>query len=272
MRHDTWAYIGRTASQLLFLGLTVWIGSQMIRGVSGATIEKYCPFGGVETLIPWLNKTGTICALSTTNISILAGVLIITLLFKRVFCSHICPVGAVSEWIAVLRRRLPFKTGRVPRQYHRPLTWLKYPLLAAIIYFTVRTQELIFRELDPYYVLFTLGTAHGISDGLIGIGAFSLWIIMTLLLLGFVVPLLFCKYLCPLAACLAPVSRLGLVRISRNEETCTSCGECDAACEWGVSVSDVKTVTSVECSNCQDCIRACSEPGTLTLQMGRAKS
>jgi polyferredoxin len=272
MRNSTMAYIGRTASQLLFLGLTAWIGYRMIRGVYGATIEKYCPFGGVETLIPWLGKTGTICSLSTMNISILAAVLIMTVLFKRVFCSHICPVGAVSEWIAVVRRHLPFKTGRVPRRYHRALTWLKYPLLVAIIFFTVRTQELIFRELDPYYVLFSLGSAHGIADGPIGVGTISLWIIAGLLLLGFAVPLLFCKYLCPLAACLTPLSRLGLARVSRNEGTCTGCGECDAACEWGVSVSDVTTVSSGECSNCQDCIRACSEPGTLTLRLGGSKS
>jgi polyferredoxin len=85
----------------------------MLTGVPGATIEKYCPFGGLETLIPWLNQTGTICSLSTMNISVLAGVLFITLLYKRVFCSHICPVGALSEWTTRIGRRFVIKSWQV---------------------------------------------------------------------------------------------------------------------------------------------------------------
>lgn len=271
MRQSTWAYIFRTVSQLVFLGLTVWIAYRVFAGDKGANIERYCPFGGIETLIPWLNKKGTICSLSTLNISLMAGLLLITILFKRVFCSHICPVGAISEWLAVLRRNLPFKTGRVPRGVDRWLKPIKYVVLAVIIYFTAQTSELIFRELDPYFVLFSLGTGHGIAEGPIGVGAVSLWIIIGLLLMGLAVPLLFCRYLCPLAACLTPVSRFGAVRITRNEDTCTGCGECDEMCEWGIDVSERTVISTGECSNCQECIRACPESGTLTLNLGGGK-
>jgi polyferredoxin len=267
-RDNRWAQLGRTASQLLFLGLITWTAYRMLTGVRGATIEKYCPFGGVETLLPWLNKTGTLCSLSTLNISMLIGVVILTLLFKRVFCSHICPIGAISEWIAMLRRHLPFRTWDVPRTWDRALKWLKLPALAAILYFTYRVQELIFREVDPFYVLFTLGKGHGINEGLLGIGAISLWVMILLLLLGLVVPLLFCRYLCPFAACLVPFSRVGLARIHRDEHRCTSCGLCDKACDWGVRVSDTQTVVSGECSNCLQCIRACPVPDTLRLSIG----
>ena len=271
-RRLNWAYLSRAISQLLFLGIIIWVAQQMLAGVRGATIEKYCPFGGIETLIPWINKTGTLCSLSTMNISIMAGVLIITLLFKRVFCSHICPVGAISEWIAMLGRRVPFGHRVVARRVDRPLKWLKYPLLGVLLYFTVRVGELVFREVDPYYVLFSLGKAHGIADGPIGVGAISLWITIGLLLIGLIIPLLFCRYLCPLAACLTPFSRLGFVRIHRDEGQCTKCGECDKACDWGVSVSDVGVVSDGECSNCQECIRACPVAGVLTLRVrGRVR-
>jgi polyferredoxin len=237
---------------------------RMLSGVRGATIERYCPFGGVETLIPWINKTGTICSLSTMNISILAGVLVITVLFKRVFCSHICPMGALLEWIGLAGRKFAIGQRRIPKRLDWMLKWLKYPLLILIIFFTVKVGELIFRDFDPYYVLFTGTKGHGILT-------FGIWVTLGIIVFGAFIPLSFCKYLCPMAACLAPFGRLGFVRISRNAEKCTACGSCDAACEWGIKVSESKSVAGAECSNCQDCIRKCPEPGTLTLNLWRAK-
>lgn len=262
---------GRTVSQILFLGLTVWVGYRMLSGVRGATIEKYCPFGGVETLFPWLNKTGTLCSLSTMNISVLAGVLLITVLFKRAFCSHICPVGALSEWIAAFGGRFIIKSWRVPQRLDRRLKWLKYPVLVLLVWGSIRVGELIFREVDPYYVLFTLGRGHGIEEGVLGIGGYSLMIIVILFALNAVVFLAFCKYLCPMAACLNPLSRVGLVRVRRNPDTCIDCKKCDAACKWGVKVSDAIGVKAAECSNCQDCVRSCPVPDTLGLQIGRSQ-
>jgi polyferredoxin len=255
----------RIFSQVVFLGLTVWVMVQMLDGVRGATIEKYCPFGGVETVIPWINKTGTLCSLSTMNLSILAGVLVMTVFFKRVFCSHVCPMGTVLEWTGMLSRRFAIRSWRVPGAVDRVLKALKYPVLVVIVYFTVKVGELVFRDFDPYYVLFTAGEGHGIAT-------FGLWVTLLILIGGVVVPLSFCKYLCPLAASLAPFGRIGLLRVTRDEETCTQCGECDHACEWGINVSKVETVTSAECSNCQDCLRACPESDVLSLRIGRKRA
>ncbi len=263
---------GRTLSQLLFLSLTTWIAYQMINGVRGATIEKYCPFGGVETLIPWLNKTGTLCSLSTTNISVLAGVLLITFLYKRVFCSHICPIGSLSEWIGSLGRRYVIKSRRMPKKLDQRLMWLKYGVLGLIIWGTVTYSELIFREACPYYVLLTLGSGHGILEGVIGIGRYSLPVILAVLALGLVAPFAFCKYLCPFAACLNPFSRIGLIRIHRTPDTCVDCKRCDEACEWGVKVSEASRVTNAECTNCQNCVRRCPVPETLSLGIGGVRS
>ena len=256
---------GRIFSQALFLALTLWISIRMLAGVRGATIERYCPFGGVETLIPWINKSGTLCSLSTLNISILGGVLIITLFFKRVFCSHVCPMGTVLEWWGIASRKLAIGKKKISRSVDRVLTWLKYPLLILILVSTIVVGELVFRDFDPYYVLFSAGKGHGI-------GTYGMWVTIGILVAGLLIPLSFCKYLCPMGACLAPLGRLGWVRVSRDEDRCTHCGSCDSACEWGVTISATQSVTSAECTNCQDCIRSCPVPGTLTLGIGKAKS
>ncbi len=256
---------GRTVVQLIFLALTLWIAIRMLLGVRGATIEKYCPFGGVETLIPWLGKTGTLCSLSTTNISVLVGVLLITLLFKRVFCSHICPLGTVMEWAGIAGRKYIIGSRRIPVKLDQALTWLKYPILVVIIIATIRTEELVFRNFDPYYVLFSAGQGHAIT-------AVGVVLTLGILVVGFLIPLFFCKYLCPMGACLAPFGKAGLVRVTRDEQKCTNCGFCDSACEWGIKVSEAKTVNGAECGNCQECIRKCPVKGALFLSVGKAKS
>ena len=252
---------GRTLSQLLFLGLTVWVGIQMAMGVRGATIERYCPFGGVETLLPWLNKTGTLCSLSTLNISLFLGVLVLTVLLKRVFCSHICPMGAVFEWLGILGLNLKIARLKIPPKVDFILKGIKYPILILIIYGTYKASELVFRDFDPFYVLFSGGQGHGIAR-------YGIPITIALLAAAIVLPLSFCKYLCPFAATLAPFGRFGLTRIVRNEENCTQCKACDKACNWGVTISDKKVINSAECSNCLDCLRKCPVPGTMSLRIG----
>jgi ferredoxin len=89
---------------------------------------------------------------------------------------------------------------------------------------------------------------------------------------GDTVPLAFCKYLCPMAACLNLLSRIGLIRVRRNPDTCIDCRRCDETCQWGITVSDTARLRSAECSNCQDCVRSCPVPHTLTLHIGWNRS
>lgn len=256
---------GRTLSQALFLALTIWVGYRMIAGVKGATIERYCPFGGIETLIPWINKTGTLCSLSTVNLSVLFGLLLVTVLFKRAFCSHICPLGTVLELAGIFGRKTVMGSKRIPEKVDRVLKWVKYPLMILIVVLTVKAGDLVFRDFDPYYVLFTAGQGHGI-------GTFGMWVTLAVVALGVVLPLFFCKFLCPMGACLAPFGRFGLVKIFRNKEKCTGCGSCDKACEWGVKVSTASVISSAECTNCLECMRKCPVPESLELRIGRVQS
>lgn len=256
---------GRTLSQVFFLALTVWASFQVLQGVRGATIEKYCPFGGIETLIPWLRQQGTLCSLSTINISVLLGVVLVTLLFKRAFCSHICPLGTILEWTGALGRTWIVRSWRLPRSLDKALTWLKYPLLVLIVLLTAKYMELVFRDFDPYYVLFTAGKGHGI-------GTFGVWVLLLVLVGGVLVPLSFCRFLCPMAAVLAPLGRLGFVKIHRDAAQCVACSACDQVCKWGIEVSEGTAVSSAECSNCLDCVRSCDVPGALSLRVGGKNS
>ena len=121
--------------------------------VIGGNCERWCPFGGVEALYTYLHEGNLVCSLGTANFFILGGVLGMTLLMRRAFCGYVCPIGTISEWLHAAARRLRLPEVRVPLWLDRRLAWLKYGLLAVILWFTWQTGELIFRGFDPCYAL-----------------------------------------------------------------------------------------------------------------------
>jgi polyferredoxin len=151
------------------------------------------------------------------------------------------------------------KRPRVKAPANKWLKLTRYLVLIVALYFTYRTGELVLRGYDPFYLIFS-GFGHG-SAGVISI------IVLALTAIGaFVVPMLFCRYLCPLGAVFDPFSRIGLIKITRDETTCTMCGDCSAACPHDIPVPELKIIRERDCTNCLECLDACPEKNTLEIQ------
>jgi ferredoxin len=67
----------------------------------------------------------------------------------------------------------------------------------------------------------------------------------------------FCRWLCPLAAVLNPLSRVGLARVHRDEQSCRSCGACAKHCPMAIPVDEVRQVTAARCISCLNCLQTC---------------
>jgi polyferredoxin len=249
----------RTLVQALFLGGTVAL---MIRGLSGATpntCETYCPFGGLVALYPLLRYKAYACALTELNVALLVSTVLLALVAKKSFCGWVCPLGTLQEWLGRLGVKLFRRRFRLPSGPDRALMNLRYLVLVAIpvLTFTVWKFDLGFRAYDPFYILFTMG-GHATV-------AFSIVIVVVVLAAALLVPLLWCRYLCPMGALLDPFSRAGALRLRRDKETCTECGACDRACPHAIPVSRVTEVTARNCTNCLECVEECPVEGTLEL-------
>ncbi len=70
--------------------------------------------------------------------------LLSSLLVKKAFCSWLCPVGTVSEYLWKLGRKVFRRNFIVPKWLDMPLRGLKYILLAFFVYivFTMPAKEL----------------------------------------------------------------------------------------------------------------------------------
>lgn len=225
----------------------------------GANAELWCPFGGVEALYTYLKEGNLPCSLAVSNFYILAGVLGMTILARRVFCSYVCPLGTIYEWAYRLGRRWRLPRWKPSGAAARVLPLGKYLALVAILWFTYRTAELVFRGYDPCYVLLS---RHG-ED-------ITVWayVIAGATLVGAIftnAP--FCRWLCPLAAVLQPFSKVGILRIRRDRESCIDCERCTQVCAMQIGVHEADAVSEARCTNCLECVTSCPVPGGRTLAL-----
>ncbi len=254
----------RTAFQVLVVAAVAVTGVRHALGWSMTTIEKYCPFGGLETAYALVTRQKFTCAAGELNLALFLALILLTLLARKAFCGWVCPLGAVLEWWGRLGRRwLRFSSfdgwWRPSDRTRKVLqTVLRSVVLAAVLAATWATGELVFRGYDPYYILFS---AHGHD-----VMFWSYFILGGLLALGLAMPMAWCKYLCPLGAALWPASKPGLLRLRRSPDHCTECGACDDACPQSLPVSSVMEVRSGECTLCFECTAACPVAGALELR------
>ena len=249
------AFPTRRIVQAAFLGVTL-AGVFVVRG----NAERWCPFGGVEALYTYWTDGNLICSLGVSNFFALAGLLVSVLVLRRAFCGYLCPIGTVSEWLSRLSRRLGLRPVRVPPTADRVLSLLKYGVLGVVLYATWRAGELLFRGWDPCYALLS---RHG-ED----ITAWAYVVSAAIVVGSLAVAVPFCRWLCPLAAAVNPLSRFGLARVKRDAAACTACGACSAACPMAIPVSELREVRAARCTSCLECIAACPVSGRGALAWG----
>lgn len=237
----------RTSFQVGFLAL---IAFGLYQGVN---CEAWCPFGGVELLTRWIPEGTLICSLASSNLFVIAALLGLTLIARRAFCGWICPLGALGEWSGRLGERWFGPRRDVSPRVDAVLSLGKYGVLAVILGMTYATGELFFRAFDPCYALISL---HGHE-----ITAAAYVVLGGLVVGSLFVHVPFCRWLCPLAAVLNPLSRFGLLRIAKNPDSCSGCALCDKACPMRIPVSKVDQVTHARCIACLECSTGCPRKG-----------
>lgn len=167
-----------------------------------------------------------------------------TLFWGRVFCSSLCPFGALQDFITRFfpNRALPrsWRQIKVPQWLHDRALYIKYAVLALIVVSALMQSNIsIFQYFEPF------GTLFFFSPSIL------LWSILIAIVLGCVlIERFYCRYLCPLGAALGLVSLLSPLRIKRVPQ-CTLCKVCEHACPTGAIRGPL--IDFKECVRCDIC-------------------
>lgn len=264
----------RPAIQILFFIIILVISiSKALREagiqlLSNISLHAVCPFGGVETLYSYFTTGDFIQKIHSSNIILMYAVLFLTLLFGPVFCGWVCPFGTFQEYIGKIGRKIFGEKYNhfIPKKIDKVLRYLRYVVLALVIYNTAATANLIFQNVDPYYALFNMFTGEVAITAYIVLG-----VVIIASLFG---ERPFCKYACPFGATLGIFNLFRIFKIKRNKNTCVNCKLCDNACPMNIEVSKSKTVYNHQCISCLKCTseNACPMKDTVELRIGVSKN
>ncbi len=210
---------------------------------------------------------GTMLSSGTLYLGLLwAGVIVaITLVFGRVFCSWICPLGIMNTLFSSILPKAKSDAAKMAENRPRRLYTLKYYLLAFFIV-SAAFGSLQIGLLDPICLItrsFTVSlfpAAHEVWSGAYSEVNFSWgWVVgfifIAVLVANRFIPRFWCRALCPLGALLGVLSRFSLFRIHRNIDNCTNCNKCVEVCD-GAAEPQATTKQS-ECLMCMNCVADC---------------
>ena len=277
---DRSATFWRRVVQLGFAALTVGLGYLFIRFVHQAQagvevtqtrppgVEAFLPISGMLGLRHWV-ESGSLNTIHPASVVLFLAIVATAFLAKKGFCSWVCPVGTLSEGLALLGERLLGRNLRLPRWLDVPLRAIKYAFLGFFLWIVGMVPSAALGR-------FLYADYHRVADVktylfFAEITPLALQVVVGLLIGSFFVRGLWCRYLCPYGALLGIVGWLSPARIRRDPEQCTGCRSCTAACPQQLPVHTSLAITSVECTACHTCVDACPKGQTLALAVGRRR-
>jgi len=263
----------RTVIQIFFFVLIALISINHTLAESGAgipflssaSLHALCPFGGVVSIYQYATTGTFVQKIHDSSFILMIVGFLLALLFGPVFCGWVCPFGTIQEWFGKIGQKI-FKKRRynhfIPAKIDRWLRYLRYLVLAWVIYMTASSGTLIFAEIDPYHALFSLWSSEVAIGGVI--------VLALTLLASLFVERPWCKYACPYGAVLGLFNLFRIFSIRRSPGTCRLDGACDITCPMNIKVSEKTLIRDHQCITCLKCTseNICPAAGTVELTAG----
>jgi polyferredoxin len=271
----------RLAIQTAFAALNLWLGAQFYlwvrfyeRGGAGlyvprpAGAEGWLPIAGLMNL-KILLFTGHVPLIHPAAMFLLISFLLMSLLAKKAFCSWLCPVGAFSEQLGKLGRKLFRRRFYLPRWIDIPLRGLKYLLLGFFVFFIGMMSAPMLEQFmqTPYGLIADVKMLNFFR----GMSETAAIVLIALVALSVLIENFWCRYLCPYGALMGLVSLLSPLKIRRNAQTCIDCGKCAKACPAALPVDKLVQIRTVECMACMACVASCPAEGALQFSLAPSR-
>jgi len=236
--------------------------------------------GTLHSYLGWMAKIQFLPAVLALNVIVVVALIALTLVFGRIYCSVICPLGVMQDIIAKV-----FTRRKNPYTYSPAKSILRYAVLALFVIALVAGFSSIAALVAPYssygriaqnilqpaYIginnLLAMAAEHYESYAFyereIWIRSMPTLIIaaVTLVAVGILAwrnGRTYCNTICPVGTILGLVARFSLFKVNIDTDKCKNCRKCEKNCK--ASCIDIKnhTVDYSRCVACGNCLKECN--------------
>ena len=234
--------------------------------------------GTLHHWLSWMAKIQFLPAVMALNVVVVVALIALTLVFGRIYCSVICPLGVFQDLLARLRRK------KNKYSYSKEVKWLRYPVLAVFVLAGVAGIGSLFQLLAPYSAYGRIATMifqpiWKLGNNLLAMVAermdsyafytIDTWmrslpvLIITAVTLVVLVVLAwrggrtYCNTICPVGTILSFFARFSWLKIRFDEEKCKNCSLCSKNCKAACIDFKSHTVDYSRCVACGNCIDSC---------------
>ena len=240
----------------------------------------FLDFSGVmHGYLGWVAKIQLIPAVLAFNVAVVLLLVVLTLVFGRIYCSVVCPLGIMQDLLSSLRRK------RLRYRFSPEKRLLRYTLLAVFCLCLALGLGSAVALLEPYSaygriaqnllqplwvagnnVLASVAERHDSY----AFYTVDVWVrsVPTLLIAAVTLVAVgamalhggrsYCNTICPVGTLLGLVSRFSLLKICLDPERCRQCGKCERSCKAACIDVKHKTVDHSRCVVCGNCLEQCA--------------
>lgn len=238
--------------------------------------------GTLHAWFGWMAKVQLLPAVLAVNAGVVAALVLLTLLFGRVYCSVICPLGVFQDVVsraAARRRKNRFR-------YSRALSWLRYGILVLFLVALAAHFKPVSNLLAPYsaygrivsnlfaplylwgnnllaYLAERAGSYAFYTVDVWVKGAATLAVaavtFIVLAVLAWRNGRTYCNTVCPVGTILGLVSRFAVFKPRIDASKCNGCGLCARNCKASCIDAKAHRIDYSRCVACMDCLGKCRQ-------------
>lgn len=237
--------------------------------------------GGLHVYLSWMEKIQLLPAVLSLNIGAVLFVLALTVLFGRVYCSVICPMGVFQDFVNRIatkfkKRRFVFTSEkRVTR-----LVILGVFVVAAIFFMPVASLiapysaygRMVNSLLQPVYLwIHNIGASIAEHYDSYALYSVDVWfkggVTLVVAIVTFIVVSIwswksgrgYCNTVCPVGTVLGLISTKSVFKIKIDANKCVNCSLCEKTCKAQAIDYKAHTVDYSRCVSCFNCIDVCKK-------------
>lgn len=238
--------------------------------------------GTLHTWLGWLAKIQFLPALLALNVGVVVALVLFTLVFGRIYCSVVCPLGVMQDvvsWISGRRKKHKFRFSHSPEK-----RILRYGVLALFIVAFIAGIGSLVALLAPYssygriaqnifQPVYILGNnlmawvaervdSYAFYSREVWLRSLPTFIIAAVTLVGIGVLAwrngrTYCNTICPIGTILSLMARFSWFKVKVDETKCNKCGLCSRSCKSACIDFKNSKIDYSRCVVCGDCIDKC---------------